>query len=107
MRVVATVVVAGVLALAGIAARPDDGSNQLGILIGPGRAVGDGLARVAQLDLPILDIRFAGRLIIVSRESHASGRAGLDDLRGRLPADMILLNASGATCAALQKAARL
>lgn len=96
------VVLAGFLALIGIALVPDEGAAQFGILAGPTRTSADGLIHVAALDLPILDVRFGGRLLIVSADSHAMGRLEPDDLRQLLPPDMFVLKASGVTCASLQ-----
>ena len=101
MRVVG-LTLAGLVALTGVAVLPDDRSGQLGILIGPTVDGASGMAQVLGLGLPVLDIRLGGRLVIIAADSDTTGRIALADLRGRLPAGMIVLNARGETCVTVQ-----
>lgn len=101
MRVVGLTIV-GLLALTGVAVLPDDRSGQLGILIGPTVDGPAGMAQVLGLGLPVLDIRFGGRLVIIAADSDTAGRIALADLRGRLPAGVFVLNARGETCVTVQ-----
>lgn len=57
--------VAGLCLLVALALRPQPGDANLGLLFPPWVSPGDAFSRVAALQLPIIDIRLGGRLVVL------------------------------------------
>ena len=90
----AGVSLAGLALLAGLMLAPRPGAPLLGVVFPPWMDRGAALAHAAALALPIADIRWHGRLVVIAPPAADPGR-----WRAALPPGSLVIAATGLFCA--------